>query len=137
MDSLLFQGVLIWIDDLLVYSKSFEEHLQNLGKIFERLHKLNIKLNPEKSELFALHIIWCGRKISKNGVSFDPAYLKGLTEVPRPQTAKKLQHLPSALNWITSTIPDYARNGPPLQELLKGCQGQANSPEASKLSKYL
>jgi hypothetical protein len=48
----------------LVYSKSFEKHLQNLGNVFEKLRKFNIKLNPKKSELFALHIIWCGRKIS-------------------------------------------------------------------------
>ena len=43
---------LIWIDDLLVHSKSFQEHLQNLGKVFERLPKFNMKLNPKKSELF-------------------------------------------------------------------------------------
>jgi len=53
---------------------------------------------PKKSKLFALHIIWSGRKISKDGVSFDPAYLKGLTELPRPQRAKRLQHFLSALN---------------------------------------
>jgi hypothetical protein len=57
----------------LVYSKSFEEHLQNLGKVFERLRNFNIMLNPQKSKLFALHIIWCGRKISKDGVSLGPA----------------------------------------------------------------
>jgi hypothetical protein len=82
-------SVLIWIDDILVYSKSFEGHLQNL---------FNIKLNPQKSELFALHIIWCGVKISKDGVSFDPAYVKGLTELRRPETAKQLQHFCLALS---------------------------------------
>jgi len=45
-----------------------------------------MKLNPKKSELFSLHIIWCGSKISKDGVLFDPAYLKGLSEVARPET---------------------------------------------------
>jgi hypothetical protein len=88
--------------------------------VFERLHKFNIKLNPKNNDLLALHIIWCGRKIPKDGVSFDAAYLKGL----RGLTAKQLQHLFSALNWIRSTIPDYARNVEPLQELLKRCQGK-------------
>jgi hypothetical protein len=72
IDCLLFQFVLIWVDDLLVYSKSFEQQLQSLGKVFERLRKFNFKFSPKKSELFALHIIWCGRKISKGGVSFGP-----------------------------------------------------------------
>jgi hypothetical protein len=51
---------LIWIDDLLVYSKSFEEHLQNLGSGFERLRKFNIMLSRKKSELFraAHHLVW-------------------------------------------------------------------------------
>jgi len=110
MDSLLCQCVLIWSDDLLVYSKSFEEHLQNLGKVFERLRNFDIKFNTKKSKLFALHIMWCGRNIFKDGVSFGPAYLKGLSELPRRTTAKQLQHLLSALIWIRSTIPDYARN---------------------------
>ena len=44
-----------------------------MGKVFERLRKFNIKLNSKKSELFALHIIWCGRKIYKDRVTFDPA----------------------------------------------------------------
>jgi len=135
IDSLLFQCVLIWIDDLLVYSKSFEEHLQNLRKVFERLRKFNIKLNPKKSKLFALHIIWCGRKISKDGVSFYPTNLKGLPELPRPETAKQLLHLLSALYWIRSTIPEYARNLAPLQELLKRWERQANSAKVSKLSR--
>ena len=73
IDILIFHCVLIWIDDLLVNSKSFEEHLRNMGKVFERLRKFNIKLNSKKSELFALHIIWCGRKIYKDRVTFDPA----------------------------------------------------------------
>ena len=75
VDSLFFQCVLILIDDLLVYSKSFEKHFQNLGKVFERLREFNnIKLNPKKSELCALHIIWYGSEISRDGSSFDPAY---------------------------------------------------------------
>jgi len=98
MDSLLFQCVLIWIDDLFVYSKSFEEHFQNLGKVSERLYQFKIKSSPKKSELFALHTIWCGRKISKDAVSLDPVYLKGLTQLSRRETAKQLQYLLSALN---------------------------------------
>jgi hypothetical protein len=64
--------------------------------VFERLRKFNIKLNLKKSELLALHIIWCGWRISKM---------------------------------------DYALNVAPLQELLKRCQGQANSAKASELSR--
>ena len=105
-----------------------------MGKVVTRLRQFNIKLNPNKNKLFALHIIWCGAKISKDGVSFDPAYLKGLTELPRPETTKQLQHLLSSLNWITSTIPDYARNVSPPEEHLKRCQQQANSEKGLRIS---
>ena len=83
VDSLFFQCVLILIDDLLVYSKSFEKHFQNLGKVFERLREFNnIKLNPKKSELFELHIIWCGRKISKGWSIFRSCLPQGTFRAP-------------------------------------------------------
>jgi hypothetical protein len=68
-------------------------------------------LNLKKSELF-------GRKIYKDAVSFHPASLKGLSEFPQLETAKQLQHLLSALNWMRSTIPAHLRNVALLQELL-------------------
>jgi hypothetical protein len=43
-------------------------------------------------ELFALHIIWGGTKISKDGVSLDPANLKRITELPRAEKAQQMQH---------------------------------------------
>jgi hypothetical protein len=57
MDSLLFQSVLIRIDDLLVYLKSFSRAFKDLGETFERLRKFDIMLNPKKSDLFPLHVI--------------------------------------------------------------------------------
>ena len=92
-------------------------------------------MKSQNSNLFALRIIWCGRKISKDGVPFDSAYLEGLTENPPPERGKQLQDLLTGLNWIRSNIPDYARNLATLQQLLKRCQGQINSANASKLSR--
>jgi hypothetical protein len=69
--------------------------------------KSNIKLNPKRAVCTAHHLVW--EEIFNDGVSFDPAYLKGLTELHQSETAKQLHHLLSALNWIRSTIPDYAR----------------------------
>jgi hypothetical protein len=61
----------MWIDDLLVYAKDLEELLQALEKVFETLEKFNIKLNPLKTDLCALIIIWSGGKISKDGIRYD------------------------------------------------------------------
>jgi hypothetical protein len=60
---------------------------------------------------------------------------QGITELSRPETAKQLQHLLSAHNWIRSSIPDYARNVAFPQELLRRCQEQVNSAKASNLSR--
>jgi len=130
MDILLFHCAFIWMENLFVYSKPCEEHLQNLGKVFDRLRKFNITLNSKKSE-----VLHCTSSGVRGGVSLDPAYLKALSQLPRPQTGKQLQHLLSTLNSIRSTIPDYAHNVAPVQELLKLCQGQANSAKASQVSR--
>ena len=84
--------------------------------LLRSIFQTQVEPQKERAVCTAHHRV---RKISNDGVSFHAAYLEGLTELPRPETAKQLQHLLSALNWIRSTIPDYGRNVVPVRELLK------------------
>jgi len=57
---------------VLVYTQSFEALLTRLEEVFQRLQKFNVKLNPQKTDLCSKEITWCGRKISVEGIKFDP-----------------------------------------------------------------
>ena len=77
-EDMLYICVLIWIDDVLVYTRSFEDLLTRWEEVFQRLRKLNVKLNPQKTDLWSKEITLCGRKISVAGIKFDPEMIESL-----------------------------------------------------------
>ena len=79
--------LLIWIDEPLLFAKTFEDYLQVLKQSFERLRKFNVKLNPNKTDLCSREITCRGRKISGAGIRFDGSRIQALLQLPKPTTA--------------------------------------------------
>lgn len=115
---LLYQGVLVWLDDVLLYAKTSEELAALWGKVLEVLKKHGIYALPEKSELYVEELIWVGHHISKHGISVDPERIKALLAVPEPETAANLQQMLAAANWVRDKLPRFAEIVEPLQTLL-------------------
>ena len=84
---MVYRNVLIWIDDVLLFAKYFDEYLEVIRDGFSRLSLFNIKLNPLITDLVAKDISWCGRKISEKGVSYDESRISGLANLPVPENA--------------------------------------------------
>jgi Mg2+ and Co2+ transporter CorA len=57
-----------YIDDVLVHSKGFLQHLVHLEKLFKRLHEVNMKIHPKKCEFIVTLVIYLGHKILPNGI---------------------------------------------------------------------
>jgi hypothetical protein len=112
---MLYICVLIWIDDVLVYTRSFEDLLTRL---FQRLRKFNVKLNSQDTDLYCKEITWCGRKIYVEGIKFDPEMIESLLILPEPENAANLQKFLCGANWMRSSIPEFAMVVAPLQELM-------------------
>ena len=73
---LTFLILLIYLDDIIVYSKTFEEHLENLRVVFERLKESNLKLNPKKCNLLCNKVAFLGHEVSEHGIATDPAKIQ-------------------------------------------------------------
>jgi hypothetical protein len=69
---LIVQSVLVYLDDVIVYSKNREDHLKHMKQIFERCRKYGISLNPKKTIFTISEGILVGYIISKNEISVDP-----------------------------------------------------------------
>ena len=128
---MLYICVLIWIHDVLVYTRSFEDLLTRLE--FQRLQKFHVELNPQKTDLCSKEITWSGRKVSVEGIMFDPEMIESLLSFPEPQNAANLQKFLSGANWIRSSISEYAMKVAPLQDLIGEMTRSTGSAKSSNL----
>ncbi|POM60306.1 hypothetical protein PHPALM_30853 [Phytophthora palmivora] len=116
--SLLYEHLLIWIDDLLLYAADLDTYMAKLAEFFELLNQFGLKLNAKKCSLYQRQVKWCGRILDHQGVRHDPDRISTLRQMPYPTTAGELQQFVCAINWMRESIVDYARQVAPLQKRL-------------------
>ena len=63
---------LVYLDDIIVFSQTIEEHFDRLQKVFQALRQANLKVKPKKCHLFQTKIKYLGHIVSKDGISTDP-----------------------------------------------------------------
>ena len=132
-DERLYKSLLLWIDDLLSYAPNIPKLLDNMEFIFGICAKYLLKLNPDKCELFANSVKFCGKIFSANGIEQDPERIKSLVSMPTPNNAAELQQYLCALNWMRNHIPDFARLCKPLRRVLeKACKGTTRKSRVLK-----
>jgi hypothetical protein len=109
----------VWVDDILTFARTIDEHLELLETIFDRLHAKGFKLHAKKCVLFATEVKWCGKLVSDSGIQHDGARIQGLVDMSLPRTAGGLMQFLCACNWLRDSIPDYARTAAALQAKLE------------------
>lgn len=121
---------LVYIDDIVVYSKSYEEHIQHLDKVLEAIEKAGITLSPNKCHLFYGSILLLGHKVSRLGLSTHAEKVKAILELDRPRKLKQLQTFLGMVVYFSAFIPYYAFICAPLFHLLrKDCRWKWGAEE--------
>ena len=82
---------MIYLDDIIVKSTTFELHVKNLGLVFGRLRTAGLKLVPKKCNLFKTEITILGHVVSSKGISTDPRKIQAVTDWPVPANVKVLR----------------------------------------------
>ena len=80
-----------YLDDIIIFSKTKEEHLQHLEIIFQRLCEAGLKLKQSKCSFMKLHIEYLGHLILENGVEPMPDKLSTIKEMPAPRSPKEIK----------------------------------------------
>ena len=80
----------MYLHDMIVLDKTFEDHLVNLTRIFQRLHEANLKLQIKKC-VFGKHTEILGHVISPTGIAIDPGKIAKVVEWPIPLNKQELQ----------------------------------------------
>ena len=110
---------LVYIDDIVVYSKSYEEHIEHLDKVLEAVEKSGITLSPNKCHLFYGSILLLGHKVSRLGLSTHLEKVKAITELESPKKLSQLQAFLGMVIYFSAFIPFYAGICTPLFQLLR------------------
>lgn len=82
LQGLHYKNVLVYVDDILIFSKTFEEHLVHLGEVFSRLKTAKLTLKPSKCKFGVAKVNYLGHVLSKEGVEVDDAKIKIVKEYP-------------------------------------------------------
>lgn len=111
---------LLFLDDILIFSSTFTEHLERLQSVFQRLHDYKLKLNPKKCEFFKSQVRYLGHVVSERGIMTDPDKTSALKKWPIPCSVKSLRSFLGFTGYYRRFIKDYARIVKPLNDLLIG-----------------
>ena len=110
---------LIYLDDVLVYSRTFDEHLQHLRLVFDRFREAGLKLKPRKCFFGQKHVKFLGHVISPEGVQPDPAKIEAIKKYPVPRKVKDVRAFLGLANYYRKFVKDFAKIAGPLHELTK------------------
>jgi hypothetical protein len=111
--------VVCYVDDVLIYSSSFEEHVAHLDIVFRKLTDAGFTINAAKSRFCMAEITFLGHKIDQHGVSPDPGRVAAILKFPAPRNQKQLRQFLGKCNFHHRFILNYASYTAPLLPLLK------------------
>ncbi|UYV63976.1 hypothetical protein LAZ67_2006231, partial [Cordylochernes scorpioides] len=110
---------LCYLDDIVVFSDDFEEHLRRLQLVLGCLRKAGLCLNPGKCRFGAKTITVLGHKVSGDGICLDPEKIRAVRDFPRPKSLKEVRSFLGLSSYYRRFIPNYAHMAQPLNALLK------------------
>ncbi|KAK3506397.1 hypothetical protein QTP70_001791 [Hemibagrus guttatus] len=117
---LLGRSVIAYIDDILVYSASMEEHVIQVREVLARLQQHHLYVKLEKCEFHCSQVTFLGYVISHQGVEMDAVKVQAVTGWPEPSTVRELQRFLGFANFYRRFIRNYSSVAGPLTSLLRG-----------------
>jgi hypothetical protein len=110
---------IVFFDDILVYSKTWEEHMKHLGQVLSLLEENQFYAKMSKCTFGKEQVEYLGHIISKKGVKVDPKKTRAITEWPKPKNISKLKGFLGLAGYYRRFIKNYAHLTAPLTNLLK------------------
>lgn len=110
---------LVYVDDILVFSNSFQQHIQHLHDIFTRLESAGLTLKPNKCSFALKEVHYLGHVITKTGVKADVAKTDAVKTFPTPKSTKDVRSFLGLCNYYRKFIQGYSSLISPLTALLR------------------
>ena len=118
MSEYIYRILLVYLDDLLVFSKNFEEHLDSLQKVFKRLREIGVKLKPSKCQFGQEKVTFLGHTICADGIGTMDDKIRAITDWPEPRTLKQVRSFLGTAGYYRRFVKDYSKTAKPLTDLI-------------------
>lgn len=110
----------VYLDDIIVFGKTVEEHVSRLEAVIQRLAEHGFKLKASKCKLLQTRVKYLGHILSAEGIETDPDKIESIQNWPTPQNAKQLRSFLGLASYYRKFIPNLSKIASPLHELLGG-----------------
>lgn len=111
--------VFVYLDDLLIISRTFDEHMELLEDVAQCLEKANLTIGLQKSKFCFRFLRYLGYIIGEGALRTDPSKIEAIIQVPIPRTAKQLRRFLGTAGWYRRFIRDFSSLSAPLTDCLK------------------
>lgn len=118
--------VFCYLDDIVIISDTFEEHISLLLKVHEKLSFANLTINFEKSQFFRKELKYLGFVVGEHGLRADPDKIRAILEYPTPTSRKEVRRFIGTCSWFRRFIANFSTIASPLNRLT--CSGK-NAPK--------
>ena len=109
----------VYLDDILIASKTKEDHQRHIQQVLQLLDSAGLKVNPQKCLLGRNELEFLGHHVSAAGIRPLPSRVKNITDIPRPERKKELQRILGMFNFYHRFIPRLAETLRPLYRVLR------------------
>lgn len=109
--------VFAYLDDIIICSKSFSEHVLLLEKVLNKLKLANLTINLDKSNFFRSELKYLGYLIDANGLRTDPSKVEAITNYPVPKTRKEVKRFLGTASWYRRFVNGFSTIAGPLNKL--------------------
>ena len=111
--------MLVYIDDIVIFGKSFILLEERLREVFNRLRKANLKLKPSKVKLFQTEITFLGHIVSREGIAMDPEKIKEVVEWQPPHNVHEVRQFLGLCSYYRKFVKNFSLLAAPLHELTR------------------
>ena len=118
LSDMLFKYAIVYLDDVLILSRNFNEHLCHLSMLFQKFRQSNLRMNGKKCKFAVDQVKYLGHILSGSGVAVDSSKFNLISGWPTPKTSKQVKSFLGVASYYRRFIARFSQISAPLRELI-------------------